>query len=71
MEWKSIETAPTDGTRILGWNGEYVAITSCDEVLSSGPTWEDESKVESDGYGWMGHPYWSPTHWTSIPAPPA
>jgi len=73
--WQPIETAPKDGTEILGL------------YLSTGPYPPDYSIVEWDGSGWVGkcdgyrsiehqsdfgtsynHPFL--THWMPLPKPP-
>lgn len=58
IEWKTIDTAPRDGTVILGIDeAEGYAHPMC---------W-------AEGYGWT-DPDWdggySPTHWTDHPTPP-
>jgi len=73
MEWKSIETAPKDGTAVLVyppiWNGRTVSVAH----------WND------DRYSKRPRPYWKrdddhnrttvsrdkpPTHWMPLPPPP-
>ena len=66
MDWQPIETAPKDGTRMLGASGPDVSITSWDSFRK----WINESAVTDDGYGWYGHDDWTPTHWMPLPAPP-
>jgi hypothetical protein len=64
MEWQPIETAPRDGTHILGYaDGEMAAVYCL-------PTWYDDGwslsvsgKPASDSYFW-------PTHWMPLPKPP-
>ena len=61
MTWQPIETAPKDGTLILGYkNGEMATVewAYCGE---SG----DWNLVVS----WDGQP-WTPTHWMPLPEPP-
>ena len=61
MNWKTIETAPTDGTAILA------AIPDSDIPLPirfSNGLWV----VTWDGYILVGHN--APTHWMPIPNPP-
>lgn len=56
--WQPIETAPRDGTRIVGW---------C-PLCAHGP----EARVvwsKSNGKGWRSQPGWwdsRPTHWMAI-----
>ena len=60
-KWKSIETAPKDGTPILGYqrgwfiNGGEINITTWNPIWG---TWQIPS---SD---------WRPTHWMPLPDPP-
>lgn len=74
-EWKTIESAPRDGTTILvcggtlSWRGSY----DCDAQM-----------VEPDTANWMGGEWFigngesygdriicTPTHWMPLPSPPA
>lgn len=59
-EWQPMETAPKDGTLLLGWdrsNGCYaVSYHPCE-----GTCYEWET---SDGYAAC------PSHWTPLPEPP-
>lgn len=71
-QWQPIETAPKDGTEIIGWNGKSVTCYS----------WT-ESEDDNDHSGWCvsGYSYGGilydlhnvpdvdPTHW--MPLPPA
>lgn len=75
MQWQSIETAPKDGTDILGF---------CRDAWST-PTWPRESEdyvvahwevssydatgswVESSGEQYQAYPL---THWMPLPPPP-
>lgn len=73
MEWQTIETAPKDGTNILGYNGEDVT-----EMV-----WEDWPDDNSH-VGWCRAGFESggmldethfrmepePTHWMPLPEPP-
>jgi hypothetical protein len=62
LQWQPIDTAPKDGTTILGWE--------CDEILLV-------AYCVDDKWIWMNfmsdHTSWSPnpTHWMPLPAPPA
>ena len=60
MEWKPIETAPKDGTPILGVaDREITTIFWCEDYWSlcvSGAFAEDGE--------------WTPTHWMPLPVPP-
>lgn len=67
MDWQPIETAPKNETRILGWDGDRIAVTKWNGIFRD---WRDESTVTDDGYGWYGHDNWHPTHWMSLPDEP-
>jgi hypothetical protein len=64
-EWQKIETAPKDGTWILG-HGDGPAISQCPYIIS----WDcDENLRES----WMeiySEQAVTPTHWQPLPEPP-
>jgi len=76
MDWQPIETAPKDGTEILGygpWAGECGGVHAGAEVCTiqwknghtdyRGYEWE---VTHSDMYGvWQ-----APTHWMPMPSPP-
>lgn len=82
MEWQKIETAPQDGTWILGVNNrgnQAVIIWSNDA-----PHWSEESSQKGLHRGGWIHPFtdgvqstfWNggfgsiPTHWMPLPEPP-
>ncbi len=58
-EWQPINTAPKDGTTILGYwcNGEMSPGSICDGEWV--PEWEQDQ------------PWSMPTHWMPLPPPPA
>jgi hypothetical protein len=65
FEWLPIETAPKDGTEVLGyipegWQGEPVILSLWWSARSEYPAWVD--KLE-----YMDH---RPTHWVPMPTPP-
>jgi hypothetical protein len=61
LQWQPIETAPKDGTSILGWMGEMGGA----EVI----WWSsDNSGWDRGDYAPGGRP--APTHWAPIPEPP-
>ena len=67
MNWQTIETAPKDGTPILGWDGTQ--ITSI--------FWDDPSyglnglwRVSCPGE-WADDDSFFPSHWMPLPEPPA
>lgn len=63
-EWRSIETAPKDGTRVLLW------------IVSESPYHEDHAMpgvghwTEWNGGGWVRWHRGTPTHWMPLPEPP-
>ena len=60
--WTGIETAPTDGTKILGYDPDY---DGCIAVMRY---------IEAWGEGWINADYdavqYSPTHWMPLPERP-
>lgn len=68
-EWQTIDTAPTNGVRIIGlgvnlYGEPHISITSKDRY----GRWLNESEVDSDGYGGVFPGDWQPTHWMPLPA---
>lgn len=68
MDWPTIETAPKDGTSILGWNGDEFCI--CRWYRQSfhkhpKPYW-DLGNGYSEKYARANQP----THWMPLPPPP-
>lgn len=68
-EWQPIDTAPRDGTRILGWCGNYTDICYLenkwiDSAVGLQKVWMTDSCVDFGGYE-------NPTHWMPLPNPPA
>ena len=61
-EWQPIETAPRDGTAILGWDGQK---QSTAEWYETGEYWS----LCVMG-AWAEDSEWWPTHWMPLPAPP-
>lgn len=73
-EWQPIETAPRDGTWVLGWLGETEFYRAHPNIIA----WTKHNHVPI--YGWV---YSSgsagdgeveacePTHWQPLPPPPA
>lgn len=68
-EWQDIETAPKDGTWILGW-----PLWSTEDREGKYHKRSGEIKyVEGAGYWFTMQqtmPAWSPTHWMPLPEPP-
>lgn len=65
MDWKPIETAPKDGTRILGWDGRDMAVVCWDEELAhtEAPSlWAHCNRFATDAL--------AATHWMPLPDPP-
>jgi hypothetical protein len=58
--WQPIETAPRDGTEILGWDGVFMTVI---ETLPA--------NYFGDGRDANWHPLARPTHWRPLPEPPA
>lgn len=54
-EWKTIDSAPRDGTDVLVWDGDSVSLSHWDEG------WWVLLEYTLDGV----------THWMPLPAPPA
>lgn len=59
VEWRPIETAPKDGTRLI------LATISDGDVDSSSGYWTDHN-----GGGWVRFMPWQPTHWLPLPPIP-
>lgn len=72
--WRSIETAPRDGTKIDVWNGqERVAdvawrMHGCWNDEQLGPTWSFEEWHHDERHWHEVDP--APTHWMPLPSPP-
>ena len=60
-EWQDIETAPKDGTEIIG----HDAATGVSHVTCWRYGWEDP-----DNHYYSEAPPFVPTHWTPLPTPP-
>ena len=60
MDWKTIDTAPKDGTTIQGWS-EFNGSRPIEYVRG-------EWITKENGSSWCF--YWHPTHWTCLPPPP-
>jgi hypothetical protein len=80
-EWQPIETAPRDGTEIIGiyfreWEGMSTTVYGPWTVAFRGKTWRsswDGSEVissESDFGTEYKEPDCDPTHWMPMPGPP-
>jgi hypothetical protein len=60
MSWKTIDSAPKDGTRVLG----YGPSSTGDYYIQTVYYWKDDWPIR-----WM-HGYSRPTHWQPLPEPP-
>jgi len=60
MAWQPIDTAPTDGTELLLWDGRQRFVGRCRSGLWYATDVADEH-----------HSFADPTHWQALPAPPA
>lgn len=61
MEWKTIDSAPKDGTRFLSYDGKLKVVS-----------WQ---KSDHNGFYFFEGPYYEgrptfPTHWMPLPPPP-
>lgn len=67
-EWKPIETAPKDGTEILGWlkEGKWAVVSF--KVTKSYCHWNREFR-DSENW-WKDNVTCTPTHWMPLPNPP-
>ena len=66
-DWQPIETAPKDGTEVLGWSPDPrdgIAIVKYETGLTMGK-WS----VVHDAESWAWNNY-DPTHWMPLPEPP-
>lgn len=79
MKWMPIETAPRDGTRILGWNAEYgmreTFMTKFGEGSPGYALWKSGDGPLNSGWRWSEPKNnwassWRPTHWMPLPEPP-
>jgi hypothetical protein len=75
-KWKSIESAPTDGTIVLVY-GEWAG-----EVCGPMGGWQVgiakfSGEGDYEGYSWRAvntdasAAWWKPTHWQNLPNPPS
>lgn len=79
MEWQPIETAPKDGTSILGWSEERgQRETKMGKYTEGSPgyaKWKDGYGPLNSGWAWDTHhnwlTTWNPTHWMPLPPPPS
>jgi hypothetical protein len=79
VAWMPIETAPQDGTKILGWNEKFGAretqMTFYGEGSPGFAAWKSRKGPKESGWNWSepksnwSHT-WKPTHWMPMPAAP-
>jgi hypothetical protein len=79
VAWMPIETAPQDGTKILGWNEKFGAretqMTFYGEGSPGFAAWKSGKGPKESGWNWSepksnwSHT-WKPTHWMPMPAAP-
>ncbi len=60
MDWQPIETAPRDGTYLLGYDGEPIVIIAYESGWEYGDNFIAGNVNEKP----------RPTHWIPLPAPP-
>ena len=65
MEWKPIETAPKDDTRILIYDGTDVVVVRWEETSD-----HDKDRGWPDGWYDAGTFLYAATHWMPLPEPP-
>lgn len=79
MQWQPIETAPKDGTKIIGWNAEFGARQTKMNFYGLGSIgyaeWERGEGTKESGWDWTEPKNnwgfsWNPTHWMPLPAAP-
>lgn len=65
MGWKPIETAPTDGTRVILFDAEREPSTMICHKHKHSAGWWSDATPSGRSIVWQ-----SATHWTNIPKPP-
>lgn len=65
MKWNKIDSAPRDGSPILGFDPDHNE--SKIYVLVWGDRNEEGGWKEASGDNWY---TWNPTHWMPLPIPP-
>lgn len=67
MEWKPIETAPKDGTDVLLFANDSIAIAAWQTDWPNRGEWATGYSCADYGDYYVKNP----THWMSLPEPPA
>ncbi|ENU4129515.1 TPA: DUF551 domain-containing protein [Pseudomonas aeruginosa] len=79
-EWKTIDSAPKDGTKFLGYCPDYGVRETHMRKYTEGSigyaTWQRGDGPLNAGWDWFDTIHssilnWRPTHWMPLPAPPA
>lgn len=68
-EWRPIETAPKDGTRVLV--GRFAPDRYKREGTIAVDYWHTGARNDFVGWGKFNMHHWPPTHWMPLPDPPA
>lgn len=78
-EWKTIDSAPRDGTKILGYSAEYgqreTYMTKYGDGSPGYEKWLSGDGPRNSGWDWW-EPFsnwahtWHPTHWQPLQEPP-
>lgn len=72
--WQPIETAPRDGTRVLGRSTRVCRYTGKLIYTKRRTFWGKTSHVPLYGWNWGRDvedlDLWQPTHWRPLPEPP-
>lgn len=80
-KWKTIRTAPKDGSRVLLWDGKNVYLGLWDSNFGISEVYDQEKDEYTNRPAWTDHTVKSwgyeetneienPTHWMSLPDPP-
>jgi hypothetical protein len=74
-EWQPMDTAPRDGTRVLGFGESAGEINGPSGEMEIEVMAYDSPRTDYAGYEWRiaGDAYanwFKPTHWQPLPAPP-
>ena len=70
-EWQTIETAPKDGTHVIGWFPEF---GKAGKARQTAPSYAENVYWNGVEWSWVQDgdtPIHQPTHWMPLPAPPS